>query len=95
MFFFFLYYLHILWQISSFFNVCLQVYRLPTDRLYATYFGGDKKLGLEEDLEARDIWRNFLPVEHVLPFGCKVSTSVDLLCHTYAGFGLSLPYMIC
>jgi hypothetical protein len=51
--------------------VCLQVYRLPTDRLYATYFGGDKKLGLEEDLEARDIWRNFLPVEHVLPFGCK------------------------
>ncbi|CAK9201668.1 unnamed protein product [Sphagnum troendelagicum] len=48
-----------------------EVYRLPTDRLYATYFGGDKKLGLEEDLEARDIWRNFLPVEHVLPFGCK------------------------
>jgi alanyl-tRNA synthetase len=78
MFFFFLYYLYILGQISSFFNVCLQVYGLPTDRLYATYFGGDKKLGLEEDLEARDIWRNFLPVEHVLPFGCKVSTSVDL-----------------
>ncbi|KAH9543369.1 hypothetical protein CY35_13G061100 [Sphagnum magellanicum] len=48
-----------------------EVYKLPMDRLYATYFGGDKKLGLEEDLEARDIWRNFLPVEHVLPFGCK------------------------
>jgi hypothetical protein len=54
-----------------------------------------QETGLEEDIEARDIWRNFLPAEHILPFGCKVSTSVDLPCHRYAGFGLSLPYMIC
>ncbi|ERM93908.1 alanine--tRNA ligase [Amborella trichopoda] len=48
-----------------------QVYKLPTDRIYATYFGGDEKLGLDPDIEARDIWLQFLPPGHVLPFGCK------------------------
>lgn len=32
------------------------VYKLDPDRLYATYFGGDKSLGLESDEEARNIW---------------------------------------
>lgn len=49
-----------------------QVYKLPTDRFYATYFGGDEQLGLAPDDEARDIWLKFLPPGHVLPFGCKV-----------------------
>ena len=49
-----------------------QVYKLPEDHLYATYFGGDEKLGLEPDLEARDIWLTVLPAGRVLPFGCKV-----------------------
>uniref|UniRef100_A0A7N0U3S3 Alanine--tRNA ligase n=1 Tax=Kalanchoe fedtschenkoi TaxID=63787 RepID=A0A7N0U3S3_KALFE len=48
-----------------------QVYKLPTDRFYATYFGGDDKLGLPPDNEARDIWLQLLPKERVLPFGCK------------------------
>ncbi|KAH9313613.1 hypothetical protein KI387_022240, partial [Taxus chinensis] len=48
-----------------------EVYRLPTDRLYATYFGGDEKLGLPVDSEARDIWLTYLPPRNVLPFGCK------------------------
>uniref|UniRef100_A0A7N0VMG8 Alanine--tRNA ligase n=1 Tax=Kalanchoe fedtschenkoi TaxID=63787 RepID=A0A7N0VMG8_KALFE len=48
-----------------------QVYKLPTDRFYATYFGGDDKLGLPADTEARDIWLQLLPTERVLPFGCK------------------------
>lgn len=50
----------------------LQVYNLPPDRIYATYFGGDEKAGLAPDTEARDIWLNFLPAKRVLPFGCKV-----------------------
>ncbi|KAG5559073.1 hypothetical protein RHGRI_008852 [Rhododendron griersonianum] len=50
--------------------VC-QVYGLPTDRIYATYFGGDEKSGLVADNEARDIWLKFLPPGRVLPFGCK------------------------
>ncbi|XP_074279845.1 alanine--tRNA ligase-like isoform X1 [Silene latifolia] len=47
------------------------VYKLPSSRIYATYFGGDEKAGLAPDTEARDIWLNFLPSERVLPFGCK------------------------
>ncbi|CAH8255152.1 unnamed protein product [Arabidopsis lyrata] len=48
-----------------------KVYGLPTDRIYATYFGGDEKAGLQPDNEARDIWLQFLPSGRVLPFGCK------------------------
>jgi alanyl-tRNA synthetase len=48
-----------------------QVYKLPTERLYVTYFGGDESMGLPADEEARDIWRRFLPEERVLPFGKK------------------------
>ncbi|KAH6830422.1 Alanyl-tRNA synthetase [Perilla frutescens var. hirtella] len=48
-----------------------KVYKLPTDRIYATYFGGDDKLGLPADIEARDNWLKVLPPNRVLPFGCK------------------------
>ncbi|CAO2824072.1 unnamed protein product [Amaranthus hypochondriacus] len=48
-----------------------KVYKLPADRIYATYFGGDENAGLAADTEAKDIWLNFLPPERVLPFGCK------------------------
>ncbi|KAK9823718.1 hypothetical protein WJX72_004867 [[Myrmecia] bisecta] len=41
------------------------------ERLYATYFGGDSKQGLEPDEEARRLWLQFLPESRVLPFGCK------------------------
>ncbi|MQM06932.1 hypothetical protein Taro_039765 [Colocasia esculenta] len=47
------------------------VYKLPKDRIYATYFGGDEKAGLAPDFEARDKWLTILPPGHVLPFGCK------------------------
>ncbi|KAG6426634.1 hypothetical protein SASPL_110861 [Salvia splendens] len=47
------------------------VYKLPGDRIYATYFGGDEKLGLPADFEARDKWLQVLPPNRVLPFGCK------------------------
>ncbi|KAL6321456.1 hypothetical protein AAG906_016555 [Vitis piasezkii] len=40
-----------------------EVYKLPTDRFYATYFGGDEQLGLAPDDEARDIWLKFLPLD--------------------------------
>ncbi|XAR54282.1 Alanine--tRNA ligase [Bertholletia excelsa] len=50
---------------------CFAVYKLPIDRIYATYFGGDEKSGLAADNEARDIWLKFLSPGHVLPFGCK------------------------
>lgn len=45
---------------------------MPKDRIYATYFGGDEKLGLPADFEARDTWLKFLSPARVLPFDCKV-----------------------
>jgi hypothetical protein len=76
-------YLYIL--MSVIFNFCrllpLQVYKLPKDRFYATYFGGDEKLGLAPDAEARDLWLKFLPPGRVLPFGCKVYFLTNLLLH--------------
>ena len=32
------------------------VFKLPADRLYVTYFGGDKAANLEPDEECRQIW---------------------------------------
>jgi len=32
------------------------VFKLPKDRLYVTYFGGNEKAGLQPDEECRQIW---------------------------------------
>lgn len=48
-----------------------QVYMLPGERLYATYFGGNESLNLPADDEARLLWLQYLPPERVLPFGMK------------------------
>ncbi len=48
-----------------------KVYRLPADRLYATYFRGDEGAGLAPDHEARDLWLRFLPASRVLPGNMK------------------------
>jgi len=53
------------------YELLTDVYGLNPDRMYATYFGGDEKMGLEPDLEARDFWLQFLPASRVLPFGTK------------------------
>lgn len=38
------------WQLLT------QVYGLPAERLYVTYFAGNPDLGLEPDEECRNIW---------------------------------------
>jgi alanyl-tRNA synthetase len=48
-----------------------EVYGLPKEALYATYFGGDEKAGLAPDLETRDLWLRHLPKERVLPGNMK------------------------
>lgn len=35
-----------------------EVYKLPKDQIYVTYFGGDESLGLEPDLEAKALWES-------------------------------------
>ncbi|GMF05105.1 unnamed protein product [Ambrosiozyma monospora] len=49
-----------------------KVYGINADRLYVTYFGGDKNLGLEPDLEAKEYWRAVgVPDDHILPGSVK------------------------
>jgi alanyl-tRNA synthetase len=68
------------WSFGDFFKVeainwawelLTKVYQLPGDRMYATYFGGSKELGLEPDIEARDIWLKILPESQVMPCDAK------------------------
>lgn len=48
------------------------VLKLPIDRLYVTYFGGDKKSGLEPDDECKNIWLSLgVPSSHVIPGSMK------------------------
>jgi alanyl-tRNA synthetase len=50
-----------------------KVWGLDKSRLHATYFGGDEKLGLEPDLEARDLWAEVTDInpDHIHPGGVK------------------------
>ncbi|KAJ4468279.1 tRNA synthetases class II (A)-domain-containing protein [Lentinula aciculospora] len=49
-----------------------EVYKLPKDRLYVTYFEGDPKNGLEPDMEAKRFWLNQgLAEDHILPGNAK------------------------
>uniref|UniRef100_A0A4W3JDP5 Alanine--tRNA ligase n=1 Tax=Callorhinchus milii TaxID=7868 RepID=A0A4W3JDP5_CALMI len=47
-----------------------QVYGIPEDQLYVTYFGGDAALRLSPDEETREIWRSIgVSPGRLLPFG--------------------------
>uniref|UniRef100_A0A6U6N1A9 Alanine--tRNA ligase n=1 Tax=Zooxanthella nutricula TaxID=1333877 RepID=A0A6U6N1A9_9DINO len=50
-------------------------YHLDPSRLYATYYGGDKKKdptgSVPIDEEAKRIWQKYLPDDRILPFGMK------------------------
>lgn len=48
-------------------KLLLNVFGLSPDRLYATYFEGDPKENLECDEKARELWRKYLPDDHILP----------------------------
>ncbi len=50
-------------------DLLTDVYGIDPERLYATYFEGDKSLGLEPDIEARDFWLKYLPEDRVI--GCN------------------------
>ncbi|XP_018307520.1 alanine--tRNA ligase, mitochondrial [Mycetomoellerius zeteki] len=53
-------------------NLLTNVYGIPTEYLYVTYFGGNEELGMNPDLECKDIWlRLGLPECKVLPFGMR------------------------
>ncbi len=43
-----------------------KVFRLPEERLYASYFGGDAKEKMEADEDAKALWGKILPEERIL-----------------------------
>lgn len=47
-----------------------EVYGLPVDRMYVTVFGGDQVDGLDKDLEALELWANWIAKDRIL-FGSK------------------------
>jgi len=44
-----------------------KVWGLPAERLHATYFQGDAKENLAPDDEARTLWLQYLPADHIHP----------------------------
>lgn len=49
-----------------------KVYGINPERLYVTYFEGDKAAGLEPDLEAKELWRQVgVADDHILPGNMK------------------------
>ncbi|TDG35771.1 alanine--tRNA ligase [Pedobacter changchengzhani] len=44
-----------------------EVYKIPKDKIYVTYFEGDEKEGLEKDQEAFDFWKQYVDESHILP----------------------------
>jgi alanyl-tRNA synthetase len=63
------------------FDILTNTYKLPADRLYASYFAGDEIQGLPCDTEARDIWLQYLPSSRVLPFD-KKANFWEMVCHS-------------
>ena len=53
-------------------DLMTNVYKVPKERMYVTYFGGNKELKLEPDLDVKQIWLDIgIPPNRVLPFGMK------------------------
>jgi len=48
-----------------------KVYKIPAERLYATYFEGSDEFRLAADEEARDLWCRYLKPSNVLPGNMK------------------------
>ena len=52
--------------ISWVWELLVEVYGLPKDRIYATIFEGSPEEGIDRDNEAYTYWKQFLPEDHIL-----------------------------
>ena len=46
-------------------ELLVERWHFPKERLYATYFEGDKEV--PADTESRDLWLRYLPSDHIVP----------------------------
>lgn len=53
------------------FELLTKVYGLNPDRLYVTYFEGYAPGGLEPDLEAKELWGQYMAEDHIIPGNMK------------------------
>ncbi|MBL7938895.1 MAG: alanine--tRNA ligase [Flavobacteriales bacterium] len=53
------------WQLLT------EVYGIDKNNIYVTYFGGDEKDKLPADLETRNLWKQFMAEDRILPFSRK------------------------
>jgi len=47
-------------------ELLVDVYKIPVDKLYVTIFEGDEKDGVPMDTEAHDLWIKYLPEDRIL-----------------------------
>ena len=47
-------------------ELLVDTYKIPVDKLYVTIFEGDEKDGVPMDTEAHDLWAKYLPEERIL-----------------------------
>ena len=73
------------------------MYKIPAERLYLSYFGGEPSAGLEPDLEAKQIWMNLgVPEERIIPGNMKDNfwemgeTGKQLIHHIKLHFALTV-----
>ena len=65
-------------------SLLVDEYKIDKSRLYATYFEGLPSAGLDPDIETRDLWKKYLPDDHILKGNMKdnfwemVNISVDV-----------------
>ncbi|MES2829302.1 MAG: alanine--tRNA ligase [Bacteroidota bacterium] len=43
-----------------------EIYNIPKDQLYVSIFEGDSKEGLERDIEAYELWKQYVPEERII-----------------------------
>lgn len=46
-------------------------YQIPKDKIYVSVFGGDEKDHLPEDVEARELWKDWVSEDRILSFSKK------------------------
>ena len=52
-------------------ELLINVFKLPIENIYVTYFGGTIDNNLLEDTETKELWLRYLPGDKILPFGMK------------------------